>query len=127
MPGAREDFVVRMIREAVQTLARLAGLRREGQFATAREELVRAKRLIGGDAVPMLDRLDVDTAVHLLVDPRRALTYAQLLDEEAALERSAANHARAAWARERALAIARLLATLPDPPHGVAEILDRAE
>ena len=127
MPGAREDYVVRMIREAVQTLARLAGLRREGQFATEREELAGAKRLIGGDAVPMLDRLDVETAVHLLADPRRALTYAQLLDEEAALERAAANDARAAWARERARAIARILSQLPDPPAGAAAILDGAE
>ena len=127
MPGAREDYVIRMIREAVQTLARLAGLRREGQFATAREEIARAKRQIGSDAVPMLDRLDVETAVHLLADPRRALTYAQLLDEEAALEGSAANVARAAWARDRARAIARILAQLPDPPEGLARILHGAE
>ena len=127
MPGAREDYVIRMIREAVQALARLAGLRREGQFATAREELARAKHAIGGDAVPMLDQLDVDTVVHLLADPRRILTYAQLLDEEAALERSAANTARAGWARERAVAIARLLGARPDAPHGVDEILTRAE
>jgi hypothetical protein len=126
MPGAREDYVIRMIREVVQALARLAGLRREGQFATAREELVRAKRSIGGDAVPMLDLVDVETAVHLLTDPRRALTYAQLLDEESALERAAANEPRAAWARERAVAIARLLAARPDAPDGVAALLGGA-
>ena len=127
MPGAREDYVIRMIREAVQTLARLAGLRREGQFATARDEIARTKRLLGGDAVPMLDRIDVDTVVHLLADPRRALTYAQLLDEEAALERSAGNEPRATWARDRAVAIARLLAARPDAPEGIAELLERAE
>lgn len=125
MPGAREDYVIRMIREAVQTLARLAGLRREGQFATARDEIARTKRLLGGDSVPMLDRIDVETAVHLLADPRRILTYAQLLDEEAELERAAGNEPRAEWARERAVAIARLLAARPDAPEGADGILER--
>jgi len=127
MPGSREDYVIRMIREAVQALARLAGLRREGQFATAREELARGKRAIGGDAVPMLDRLVVETVVHLLADPRRVLTYAQLLDEESALERSAANAPRAAWARERAVAIARILGARPDAPLGVDDLLARVD
>lgn len=123
MPSAREDYMLRMIREAVQAVARLAGLRREGRFATAREDIAHAKTLIAGDAGPVLDRLDPATTAHLLGDPRRTLVYAQLLAEEAALESVAGGDARAGWARGRALALAEILAALPEPPTGVEELL----
>lgn len=123
MPGMREDYMLRMIREAVQIVARLAGLRREGLFAGARDELARAKALIAADTGPVLDRVDAGSAAHLLGDPRRALAYAQILAEEAALERVAGNAERAAWAGARAATIARILAARDEPPAGTAELL----
>jgi len=81
-------------------LARMVGLRSNGELAQARIELDQAYSLLLGSQGDLLRQVDSATAARLLGSRERIATFAQLLNEEAALEED--KHRRAHLTRRAA-------------------------
>jgi hypothetical protein len=106
MPGAREDYLLRMLAQVAAVLRRVRERLAGGESAP---ELLSALRdaegeLLGGRA-SLLKALDARTAAQLLADPERVRTWAELLRLEAELHRRAGDEAAAAKAESRAAAL----------------------
>ena len=101
-PTQREDYISRQIRAIAAMLARIAGLRLEGQLEEAGSELEQAYGLLLGLEGGSLRRVDAGTAATILSSPERILAFASLLNEEASQERDAA---RGGSLRKQALAV----------------------
>jgi hypothetical protein len=123
--GGREDYVLRIIRQAAEAL-RMLRLRLSG--GTESPELVRRQAasavegLLGADA-PLLARLDAVSAARLVGDARRVALWGGLLDVQAGAHEAQGDAAAAAAlrARARALAAARADRWPDDPAHDTAE------
>lgn len=78
----REDYLLRMIRQLAEVVARAAGFNRRGQHEAARLESARGWELLG---VPreLLEVVDDATLAELLREPAKLRIAAQLLAEEA--------------------------------------------
>jgi hypothetical protein len=106
--GEREDYVLRIIRQAAEALRLLRVRLTAGGDAPA---VVRARAaaaaegLLGADA-PLLARLDATSAVRLVADPRRVALWHELLDLAADAAESDGDPAGAAALRGRARALA---------------------
>ena len=81
----RDDYLMRLVRQLAEALARIAGLRRAGLLDQAGEELDAAFASLGG-IDPLLAR-DGDAAflLSLVQDPSRREAMARLLEERDAL------------------------------------------
>jgi hypothetical protein len=106
MPGAREDYLLRMLTQVAAVLRRVRERLAGGESAA---ELLPALRdaegeLLGGRA-SLLKALDARTAAQLLSDPETVLTWVALLRLEAAVHRRAGDEAAAARAESRAAAL----------------------
>ncbi len=118
--GDREDYVLRVIRQAAEAL-RLLRLRLAGGAdspeVVRRQAAAAADALLGPDA-PLLARLDARSAARLVGDPRRVALWRGLLDvEAAAVEAGGGDRARADALRARARALAAAAAERwPDAP-----------
>ena len=99
----REDFLLRQIQVIAAMLARMAGLRAEGDHVEARAELNRTYAVLLDEQLEIVQRVDSDTAVMLLGAPVRARAYAELLIEQAEQESDAS---RANCLRQRASEVA---------------------
>ncbi len=117
--GDREDYVLRVIRQAAEAL-RLLRLRLAGGAdspeVVRRQAAAAVDALLGADA-PLLGRLDAPSAVRLVGDPRRVALWRGLLDVEAAAAGAAGDPARADALGRRARALAAAAAERwPDLP-----------
>ncbi len=81
----RDDYLMRLVRQLADALARIAGLRKAGLLDQASQELDAAFASLGG-IDPLLVR-DGDAAflLSLVQDPARRETLARLLEERDAL------------------------------------------
>ena len=104
-PFQRDDYVLRQTRAIAAMIARMTGLRLEGEIEKARTELEEAYTLLLGPQTGLIRRVDVSTAIRLVGSSERLSVYAQLLEEEGAQEtdeaRGASLRARAAELRNR--------------------------
>ena len=82
----REDYLLRQAKAIAAMLAAIAGRRLSGDADEARAELEQAYSLLLGSQGDLLRQVDPATAARLLDSPDRILTFAQLLEEEAAQE-----------------------------------------
>lgn len=98
----REDYIIRLIRQLVEALARIAGFRKRGEYERAMQEVGRAWDELG---VPreLLLATDRDTAVSLVREPAKARVAAQLLAEEAYVMHAKGDPLNAAALRRRAI------------------------
>jgi hypothetical protein len=81
----RDDYLMRLVRQLAEALARIAGLRKAGLLEQAGEELDSAFASLGG-IDPLLTR-DGDAAflLSLVQDPARREALSRLLEERDAL------------------------------------------
>jgi hypothetical protein len=124
--GEREDYVLRVIRQAAEALRLLRLRLTDGADAPAlvrRQAAVAIDALLGADA-PLLARLDAGSAVRLVGDRRRVALWHGLLDVAAAAADAAADPAGADALRVRARALAAAAAAAwgdaadPEPSTG---------
>jgi len=103
----REDYLMRLIRQFVDMLARIAGFRRRGEYERAQVEIGRAWEELG---VPyeLIVAADRDVAVSLLREPDRMRLAAALLAEQAHVTHAKGDPLNASVLRRRAI---ELLAT----------------
>jgi hypothetical protein len=112
MPASsREDYLMRLIRQLGETIARLRGLRNGGELQEALRTLDDAQGELLGPLAGVVPRVDPDTAAHMLGDPQRIAAWARLLHERAELLRQAGDPAAADAARHHAAALARAAQT----------------
>ena len=67
-------------------IARMVGLRLEGNAQAAHDDLEEAYGLLLGDRTDLIRKIDVSTAAKLLASSERIFLFAQLVREEAAQE-----------------------------------------
>jgi hypothetical protein len=112
----REDYVMRMVRQLAQALARIAGLRRASQLDQALAEADAAMAGIGGVDPRLVDAADPAVLVAVIRDPARRDAVARLLGERAAIAEARGEAGRAASLREKAAALlAAAGRDVPDP------------
>lgn len=80
-----DDYVMRMVRQLTEALARLAGLRKAGLLDQAAEELDAAFASLGGVDPRLLRDGDPALLLSLVQDPARREAVARLLEERDAL------------------------------------------
>jgi hypothetical protein len=79
----RDDYLIRLIKQLAQALARIVGRRKKGDFDGALDEAGKAwDDLIGQPPRDLVDVLDTHTLADMLKDPARMRAAAQLLTEE---------------------------------------------
>lgn len=104
----RRDYLLRMIEQLTDALARAAGLRRAGRHDEAALVIRETADALFGPKLGSLDAVDASTAALLLEGSGELRWYAALVAEraegiEAAAPEDARAHARAAVERRRAL------------------------
>ena len=99
----RDDFLMRMIRQLAEVIARITGLAKSGRSHEAERALEEACGTFVGMPKSMIDRLDPETIAKTF-GPEKAMVIAALLDAEATLEKSDAAERRARAAAVRAAA-----------------------
>lgn len=77
----RDDYVIRMVRQLAEALARLAGLRAAGQLDQAAEELDAAFASLGGIDPRLAREADAGLLRSLVQDPSRREALLRLLEE----------------------------------------------
>ncbi len=82
--SSHEDYLLRQVKAMAAILARILGLRTNGEMEEARLELDRAYGLLLGSRSDLLRKVDPQTAATLLASPDAILALAQLTSEEAA-------------------------------------------
>ncbi len=104
--SAREDFLLRIIRQMGAVLARMLGLKNGGQVQEALQTLDDAEGELLGPMAQVVPRLDSATAAHVLGEPQRIAAWARLLHERAGLLRMAGDETGASLVGERAVELA---------------------
>jgi hypothetical protein len=103
----REDYLMKLIEKTAQAVAQMMGLRTCGDYTAAHAVLDAAYRsLLGPDAL-LFSRMEPETGSRLLADPEKMAVMADLLHEDAELQR-AAREGDGADLDRKALAYARL-------------------
>ena len=77
----RDDYVMRMVRQLTEALARLSGLRAAGQLDQATEELDAAFASLGGIDPRLAREADAGLLLSLVQDPTRREALLRLLEE----------------------------------------------
>lgn len=103
----REDYLLRIIREAAEALRRLREMLTESgePSATVRRDVEIAIGQLLGETSPLLTRVDADTAVRLVGDDGRVALWADLLELEADACELAGDETEASAHRARAAAL----------------------
>ena len=91
----RDDYLLRQVKQLADALARIAGLRLDGNLDAAIEDAERAWDEVIGRPRGLVDIVDTQTLVAMLREPARIRAAAQLLVEEGRA-REARQDARAA-------------------------------
>jgi hypothetical protein len=79
----REDYILRLIKQLVDFLARIAGYNRKGEYQRALDEVGRAWIELFGVPRELVDVMDTPALAELLRDPEKMRAASQLLIEEA--------------------------------------------
>ncbi len=103
MSIARRDYILRIIEQFAQALARIMGARRSGNLDEAARLLKETADGIFGSTRSMLDALEPASAATLLSSADKTRIYAALTAEEAELAAARGDAAKARAARRRAL------------------------
>ena len=103
----QRDLVLRWIEQLGVLIRRLIEGRRDGDLSAASEQVREATEALLGPLLPLIPRLDVESAAQLLADPDRLFGYAQLLDLEGLLAGASGDAAAGLECRTRALGFAR--------------------
>jgi hypothetical protein len=114
MALVQRDFILRMIEQIANAIARLRKRKAEGDLTGARQEAHHATLELLGPAAAMAMMVDSRTAANLVSDPRRLRLWCLLLEEDSALLREQGKGREAAatdrrivellleaWAREK--------------------------
>ena len=98
--GARRliesDYIMRLVAQLTQALARILGLRRAGKVAEAEVELDAVARSLVGLDLESMGRLPASALAMLVAEPERCAVAARILKE----------HGELVWARDPAAATA---------------------
>jgi hypothetical protein len=78
----REDFIIRLIKQLADFVARIAGYRQAGEFERAQGEIERARDELLGFPPGLVDAIDTATIVSLLRHPDKLRAAARLFWEE---------------------------------------------
>lgn len=103
MSIGRRDYILRMIEQIAESLARIAGLRKGGDLDEAARLLGETADGIFGSMRSALDRLDAASAARLLSTREKIRAYAALTAEGAAIHEARGDAAKARVKRRRAL------------------------
>jgi hypothetical protein len=79
----REDYIIRLIKQLADAIARIAGLRQRGDYVRAQQEVDRAWAEVLDLPRELVDATDPATLASLLREPDKMRVAAQLLAEEA--------------------------------------------
>lgn len=103
MSIARRDYILRMIEQFAQAMARAMGARRSGDLDEAELVVRETADGIFGPMRSMLDALDPLSAATLVADAEKTRVYAALTAEEAEIREARGDAPKARAARRRAL------------------------
>ena len=78
----REDYILRLIKQLADFVARIAGYRQKGDFERAQEEIERARDELLGLPPGLIDAVDTATLVDLLRHPDKLRAAGRLFWEE---------------------------------------------
>ena len=78
----REDYIIRLIKQLADFVARIAGYRQAGEFERAQAEIERARDELLGFPPGLVDAIDTETIVSLLRHPAKLRAAARLFWEE---------------------------------------------
>jgi tetratricopeptide (TPR) repeat protein len=108
MSIGRRDYILRMIEQFGEFLARLVSLKAAGKHAEAMKELDDMLTQLFGSQKSMLNQVDTKTAAMLLGDGYKVVVYAWLLRQQGDVYEAQADHAVARAAYRRALELATI-------------------
>jgi hypothetical protein len=103
--SSRDDFLLRIIRQVMDVIARAVGLRREGRLDEAERELESAMAELLGPLAAVAPRVDPATAAQMVAHPERILALARLTAELAEVQRDRGLDVLATPGEARALAL----------------------
>jgi hypothetical protein len=103
MSIAQRDYIMRLIAQFGQALARLLGLRKAGKLDEAQKLVDETANGIFGSLRSMIDQVDASSAAGLLVAREKIVVYAALTAEEAEIAAARGQTRKAASRRRRAL------------------------
>ena len=86
-PGQRDDYVLRQVKAIAAILARIIGLRLDGEPEQARAGLEEAYTMLLGTQAALIRRVDSATAAKLIGSSEKTLSFAALIEEEAEQEK----------------------------------------
>jgi len=86
MSPLRDDFLMRQAQAIAAILARVVGLRLDGNPDEARAGLEEAYTMLLGSQSGLIRRVDTSTAAKLIGSSEKTLSFASLLEEEAEQE-----------------------------------------
>jgi len=103
MSIAQRDYIMRLIAQFAQVLARLLGLRKSGKLDEAQQLLDETANGIFGSLRSMIDQVDASTAAGLLGGRDKVVVYAALTAEEAEIAAARGQTRKTSSRRRRAL------------------------
>lgn len=103
MSVARRDYILRLIEQFAQALARIIGLRKSGKLDEAQKLANETADGIFGSLRLMIDQVDASTAGGLLGTREKIAVYAALTAEEAEITALKGDARKARGRRRRAL------------------------
>lgn len=110
MPSQREDYLLRLLRQAAEALRRLReALSAEGAPGEIEKEADAAIGELLGPRYGLLSSLDAVSAASLVADPRRVELWANLIRVQAAARRRLGDETAAAALEQRARALEQVL------------------
>ena len=110
MPSQREDYLLRLLRQAAEALRRLReALNGEGSAAEVEKEADAAIGELLGPRHGLLSSLDPFSAASLVADPRRVELWANLIRVQAAARRQLSDETGATALERRADALEKAL------------------
>lgn len=122
----RDDYLMRLIKQFADFIARAAGFNRKGEHEKALQETQRAwAELLHDVPRELVDVVDTPTLASLLREPQRMRAAAQLLVEEGRAIRGKGDPATAAMRTKRAIELyleARAIAPEPDDETAIFEL-----
>jgi Family of unknown function (DUF6483) len=126
MSIARRDYILRLIEQFAEMLARIVGLRKAGQLDEAQKLASETADGIFGSLRAMIDQVDASTAAGLLSAREKIAVYAALTAEEAEIVALKGDARKAHARRRRALELyleASRLGELDDHSRADIEVL----
>ena len=121
----REDYIIRLIKQVADVIARMAGLRRDERFEEAIAEAGKGWDELLGHPRTLVDVCDTPTLAGLLGAPARMRVAAQLLVEEGHAYRGKSDPIHAAVCYRRAFELyleAHVAAPEADDSAAIAEL-----